>query len=116
MMYLPSSKHTSLVSNVSTNNPLQLPSNNNIPSSQRYGRELANLAKIFIDKAKYSGENNSFSFKLTIFHDICPKANVPQEILLKAFPTMLTSLGLDYYYLNTNISATATFDKVCELI
>ena len=109
-------KLTSSVSNVSTNNPLRPALNSNTPSSQGYGRELANLAKMYTDKAKYNGENDSFAFKLTIFRDICARADVLQEILLKAFSTMLTSLALDYYYSNTSISIVATFDKVCESI
>jgi hypothetical protein len=41
-----------------------------------HGKELANLAKLYTDEAKYSGENDSFSFKLTIFHDMCDRADV----------------------------------------
>lgn len=36
-----------------------------------YGKKLSNLAKICIDNAKYSSRNNSFTFKLAIFQDIC---------------------------------------------
>ena len=71
---------------------------------------------MYIDKAKYSGKNDSFLFKLTIFHDICDIANILQKIRLKAFPTRLTGLALNYYYLNSSISTSATFDKVCESI
>lgn len=46
---------------------------------------------------KYSGENDSLTFKLTIFHDICARADVPYEATMKAFPTMLKGLALDYY-------------------
>lgn len=109
-------KLTSLISNILINNPPPAISNSQIPASQGYGRELANLAKIYTDEAKYSDKNNSFSFKLIIFHDICARANVPQEILLKTFPIMLTGLTLDYYYLNTSISTIGTFDKICNLI
>lgn len=41
-----------------------------------YNRKLTNLAKISINNAKYISCNNSFIFKLTIFQDICLKANV----------------------------------------
>ena len=72
--------------------------------------------KFLPNKAKYNGENNSFSFKLMIFYDICTKADVIQKILLKAFLTILICLILNYYYLNTSISTTAIFDKICESI
>lgn len=104
----PTIKSISSVSNISTNNLFQPPSNSNTPSSQEYRQKLINLAKIFIE-AKYSRENNSFSFKLTIFHNICAKTDVSQEILLEIFLTILTSLALNYYYSNTGISAVATF-------
>lgn len=65
---------------------------------------------------KYSNENNSFLFKLIIFCDICIRVDVLQEILLKAFPTILSGLALDYDYSNTKISTTTTFDEVYESI
>jgi hypothetical protein len=82
-----------------------------------YGRELANLAKLYSDDAKYSGENDNFSFKLTMFNDMCDRADVPSEAKLKAFPTMLKGLALDYYYANVTSSKNAfTFDDVCTSI
>ena len=74
------------------------------------------MAKIYTDKIKYSGKNDSFVFKLTIFREIWVRADIPREILLKVFAIMLISLVLHYYYLNTSISIAATFDKVCESI
>ena len=44
-----------------------------------YGKELANLAKLYTDESKYSGKNNNFNFKLTIFIDLCQKANIPKQ-------------------------------------
>ena len=41
-----------------------------------YGKELANLAKLYTDKSKYSSKNNNFNFKLTIFIDLYQKANI----------------------------------------
>jgi hypothetical protein len=41
------------------------------PQPKTYGRELANLAKLYINEAKYSGDNDNFDFKLTIFTDLC---------------------------------------------
>jgi hypothetical protein len=78
-----------------------------------HGKELANLAKLYTNEAKYSDENDSFSFKLTIFHDMCDRADVPQSVKLKAFLTMLKGLALDYYYLNMSTDVSITFDEVC---
>lgn len=39
------------------------------------GRELLNLAKIYINEKKYSSHNNSFTFKLVIFHNIYSRVN-----------------------------------------
>ena len=37
--------------------------------AKTYSKELANLAKLYTNKCKYSSENNNFNFKLTIFTD-----------------------------------------------
>lgn len=71
---------------------------------------------MYIDITKYSGDNHGFTFKLTIFYKICVKANISHEIQLKAFPTMLTGLALDYYYLKVNINTTVTVDKISNSI
>jgi hypothetical protein len=54
-----------------------------------FGRELTNLAKLYIDKSKYNRENDNFDFKLTIFCDLCSHTNIPKEAKARAFPTML---------------------------
>lgn len=59
---------------------------------------MVNMAKIYTEEAKYSGEDDSFDFKLSTFHDIYSKADVPAEAKIKTFPTMLKGLALDYYY------------------
>jgi hypothetical protein len=41
-----------------------------MPIAKTYGKELTNLAKLYTDKSKYSGEKNNFDFKLTIFIDL----------------------------------------------
>jgi hypothetical protein len=40
-------------------------------STKTYGKELANLAKLYTDEAKYNSENDNFDFKLIIFMDLC---------------------------------------------
>src|SRR6266568_8013257 len=61
--------------------------------NQGFGKELTNLAKIYTEDNKYSGEDDNFDFKLTIFHDLCNRADVPQEAKAKAYPTMLCGLA-----------------------
>ncbi len=76
-------------------------------------KELANLTKLYTDEAKYNDENDSFFFKLTIFHDMCDRVDVSQSTKLKAFFIMLKELVLDYYYSNMNTDVLIIFDKVC---
>ena len=40
-------------------------------------KEIANVAKIYIEEQKYSGINESLNYKLIIFYDICNRADVP---------------------------------------
>ena len=61
--------------------------------------------KISNIKAKYSNQNNSFTFKLVIFYNISIRANVLAKIKIKIFFIILKKLALDYYYLNINISS-----------
>jgi len=65
-----------------------------------YGRDLVTLAKIYIEESKYSGENDNFDCKLTIFNDLCDKVEIPQTVKIKGFLTMLYSIALDFYYRN----------------
>jgi hypothetical protein len=78
-----------------------------------YKKELANLAKLYINEAKYSDENDSLVYKLTIFHDMCDRVDVSQLAKQKAFLTMLKDLILDYYYSNMSTDILITFDEVC---
>ena len=39
--------------------------------AQGYGKELANMAKMYTEEAKYSSDSDSFDFKLMIFNNIC---------------------------------------------
>lgn len=85
--------------------------------STGYGRELLNLAKNYIDDTKYSGHNNSFIFKLAIFHNICVGADVLSEAKIKTLSTMLKGLALDNSLSNIGISNTIiNSDQVCYSI
>ena len=69
-----------------------------------YRQELSIIIKIYIKESKYGGNRDSFNFKLTIFHDIYRRANIPYKAKAKAFPIILKSLILDFYYLNNTIN------------
>ena len=81
------------------------------------GKELANLAKMYTEDSKYSGENDNFDFKLIIFNDLCSRANVPkdEDTMAKAYPIMLCGLALDHYYTNLKDTQTYSFDKICNM-
>lgn len=75
-----------------------------ITTSTGYNKKLLNLAKIYTDDAKYSDYNNSFIFKLAMFHDICFKADILLEVKMNIFPIILKGLALNIYFLNIGIS------------
>lgn len=82
-----------------------------------HNRKLSNLAKIYTNNAKYSSRNNSFIFKLAIFHDIFSRVDVSSETKIKAFLIMLKGLALDYFYSNISTSTIAiNFNQVCNFI
>ena len=64
---------------------------------------------------KYSGENDNFDFKLIVFHDLCNRADIPDCIKAKAFPTILRGLALDFYYANI-INKHLNFNGTCNAI
>jgi hypothetical protein len=73
------------------------------------------LAKLYTDEAKYSGENDNFDFKLTIFTDLCQKADIPKQEFSQAYSTMLRGLALDHYYTNLKSNPfSVSFNKLCE--
>jgi hypothetical protein len=84
-------------------------------SENGHEKELANLTKLYTNEAKYSDENDSFSFNLTIFYDMCDCVDVLQSAKLKAFLIMLKDLTFNYYYSNMFINTinVITCDKVC---
>ena len=70
---------------------------------------------MYTEDNKYSGEDDNFDFKLTIFHNLCSRADVPQEAKVKAYPTMLRGLALDHYYTNLkNVTLTLSLDQICD--
>ena len=59
-----------------------------------------NLVKLYTDESKYTRQDNNFDFKLIIFYDLYSRASVSKEAKVKAYPTILSNLTLDYYYTN----------------
>ncbi len=89
------------------------------PTRTGLGRDFSNSAKIHTDgdEAKYSGRDDSFTYKLAVFHDNCVRVDVPPEAKMKALPTTLKGPALDYYSSNNGISGTAmNSDQVCDSI
>ena len=41
-----------------------------------YGRDLVTLVKIYMEESKYSGEDNNFNRKLTIFNDLYNRISI----------------------------------------
>jgi len=48
-----------------------------VTATINYGRDLVTLVKIYIEESKYSGEDNNFNRKLTIFNNLCDRVNIP---------------------------------------
>jgi len=66
---------------------------------------------MYMEDNKYSGEDDNFDFKLTIFYNLCSRADVPQEAKVKAYPIMLCGLALNHYYTNLkNVTLTLLFN------
>jgi hypothetical protein len=79
-----------------------------------YSRDLATLAKIYTEESKYSGEDNNFNCKLTIFNNFYNRVNIPQVAKIKGFPIMLHSIAFDFYYKNK--ATYVTFNGICNAI
>jgi len=57
------------------------PTNVTAPSTKvtaaiNYGRDLATLAKMYTEESKYSGEDNNFDHKLTIFNNLYNRISI----------------------------------------
>ena len=48
-----------------------------VTAAINYSRDLATLAKIYTEENKYSGKDNNFNRKLTIFNDLYNRVNIP---------------------------------------
>ena len=70
------------------------------PVTKDYGRELANLIKLYSENDKYGADGDSLEFKLAVFKDLCNRASLPSHQYHLAYPTMLRGLPLSDYYSN----------------
>ena len=70
---------------------------------------------MYIKNKKYNGEDDNFNFKFTIFHYLYSRANISQEVKVKAYPIILRGLALNYYYTNLkNATITLLFNQICN--
>jgi hypothetical protein len=88
--------------------PQPYPNNPQFPSTARL---IGEVAKIYTEEQKYDGSNGNFDHKLTIFLDICQRVELPQEALMRAFPTMLKGLAQDHFY--SNQLSQRTYEEAC---
>jgi hypothetical protein len=88
--------------------PQPYPNNPQFPSTARL---IGEVAKIYTKEQKYNGSNSNFDHKLTIFLDICQRVELPQEALMRAFPTMLKELAQDHFY--SNQLSQRTYEEAC---
>ena len=72
--------------------------------SKGYKQEFSIIIKIYTEESKYGGNRDSFNFKLTIFYNICRRANILYKVKAKAFPIMLKGLVFNFFYLNNTIN------------
>ena len=69
---------------------------------------------MYTEEQKYSGsgEDENLDHKLTIFYDLCSRVDLPQELYVKAFPTILKGLAQDHFY-NNQLSQ-RTVEDICN--
>lgn len=79
-----------------------------------FGKELSNLARIYNSEMKYTGDQDSFDYKMTIFLDNCKRADIPDHVLAKAYPIMLSGPAISHYYSNMASNNQATFKIMCQ--
>jgi hypothetical protein len=51
---------------------------------------------------KYSSnrKDEALNYKIRIFYNVYNRVSFPQELLMKAFPTLLKGIALDHFYSN----------------
>ena len=110
-------KNRDRIDNTNRNNVPPPPQGNNNPPPQRsgYGKEIANLSKMYTEEQQYGGiGGESFDYKLTIFKDLCSRTEIPSTAYSLAFPCMLKGTAKDQYYVAK--ASTLSFDEACNRI
>jgi hypothetical protein len=69
---------------------------------------------MYTEESKYSGEDNNFDRKLTIFNDLYNRIGILQEVKIKGFLIMLYSITLNFYYRNK--ATYTTFNSIYNAI
>ena len=85
-----------------------------VTAAVNYGRDLATLAKMYMEENKYSKENDNFNCKLIIFNDFYNRVGILQKVKIKGFLIMLYSITFNFYYKNKAIYI--TFNNICNAI
>ena len=76
---------------------------------------MTNLTKVYIDEMKYEKLNDSFHYKLIIYHDTCRRVEVFNEIKTLNFFIMLKDSALKYHYAQMNrIDTNVFFEIMCK--
>ena len=84
-------------------------------TSFNYDRQMTNLTKVYIIEMKYERLNDSFHYKLIIYHDTCRRVEVSNEVKTLSFSTMLKNNVLKYHYMQmSRIEANITFEIMCK--
>ena len=85
-------------------------------SPSGYAKEIENMEKLYKNDMKYSGNNDNFVHKLSIFHHFCDKSDISYEIRSKVFSSMFKGFAFDYYLINVNMLKHASLNQLCIFI
>ena len=113
---LPYARFSSVEANNAVFNSMPSIATNTTAVGQTIGAKLiSEVAKQYTDDEKFTGTSGgSFDYKLGIFLDICQRVELPRESVMRAFPTMLKGLALQYFH--NNRLAHQSFETACTNI
>ena len=79
-------------------------------------RDITNLAKLYSDDQKYSGQEDNFDFHLIIFNNHCSQLGIQDDSTKsKAYSLMLKGQALDHFFTNLrSTTATVPFNDLCN--
>ena len=82
------------------------------PQSAQNAKLVSEVGKNYNDGMRYDGTSSHFDYKLSIFHNVCQRFDLPREAYMRAFPCMLKGLAEAHYY-NGRLSQ-LSFDDACN--